>query len=204
MYKHPEQRVGVFIDTANMYHSAKNLYKANVNFGEVLNTVVADRKLIRAIAYVINSSTDDENTFFDALDKQGFEVKQKELQVFSSGLKKADWDVGLAVDTIKLANSLDTIVIVSGDGDYVPLVTYLKENKGCLVEVAAFQETTSSKLIAEADDFTNLSEDGDKFLITSRKRGGARSQSRQTRSKTSTKRSNSKTSTAKKKRRVIF
>lgn len=173
MYKHPEQRVGVFIDTANMYHSAKNLFGDNVNFGNVLTEVVAGRRLLRAIAYAIKSSSDDEGTFFDALEKQGFEVKQKELQVFSSGMKKADWDVGLAMDTIKMADRLDTVVIVSGDGDFVPLVTYLQENKGCLVEVAAFGETTSARLIEAADDFLNLSENKGQFLI-----GGKRGRTR--------------------------
>lgn len=196
MIKHPEQRVGVFVDTANMYHSAKNLYKANVNFGEVLETAIAGRKLIRAMAYVVKSATEEESTFFDALDKQGFEVKQKELQVFASGMKKADWDVGLAVDTIKLANTLDTIVIVSGDGDYVPLVTYLKENKGCLVEVVAFGETASSKLIAAADDFTDLSKDLDRFLITAKGKGRAKIKARA--------RVKDKTTITKRKRKVVF
>ena len=165
MYKHPEQRVGVFVDTANMYHSAKNLYHANVNFGEVLKAAVAGRKLIRAICYVIRSSSDEENTFFEALQKQGFEVKVKDLQVFASGLKKADWDVGLAVDAIKMADRLDAIVIVSGDGDYIPLVQYLRENKGCLVEVAAFGETMSSRLREVVDDFIDLSSDLSTFLL---------------------------------------
>lgn len=170
MYKHPDQRVGVFVDTANMYHSAKNLYKANVNFGEVLQAAVAGRRLVRAIAYVIKSDNDEENTFFDALSKQGFEVKQKDLQVFSSGMKKADWDVGLAIDAVKLADRLDAIILVSGDGDYIPLSQYLRENKGCLVEVAAFSETTSSKLREQADDFIDLSADTDRFLIGGRRR----------------------------------
>ena len=174
MYKHPEQRVGVFVDTANMYHSAKNLYKANVNFGELLKAAVADRKLVRAIAYVIKSSNDEENTFFDALAKQGFEIKQKDLQVFASGMKKADWDVGLAVDCIKLADRLDAIVIVSGDGDYIPLVQYLRENRGCLVEVVAFGETTSGKLRETADDFIDLSSDTGRFLIGQRSKHGGK------------------------------
>lgn len=165
MFKHPEQRVGVFVDTANMYHSAKNLYKANVNFGEILKAAVSGRRLVRAIAYVINSSSEEENTFFAALDKQGFEVKQKELQVFAGGAKKADWDVGLAVDCIKMADRLDSVVIVSGDGDYVPLVKYLQENRGCLVEVVAFGETTSGKLKEAADDLVDISADPERFLI---------------------------------------
>jgi len=203
MLKHPDQRVGVFVDTANMYHSAKNLFKANVNFGAVLEEAVAGRKLIRAIAYVIKSGSDEEDTFYDALTKQGFEVKQKELQVFAGGMKKADWDVGLAVDAIKLADHLDSVVIVSGDGDYRPLVTFLKENKGCLVEVAAFRETTSSKLIEEVDDFVDLSEDKAKYLLGGGKAATAtRSPSRS--SSRSSVRTRKPGSSPRRKRRVIF
>ncbi|OGY45218.1 MAG: hypothetical protein A2731_01715 [Candidatus Buchananbacteria bacterium RIFCSPHIGHO2_01_FULL_39_8] len=170
MIKHKEQRVGVFVDVANMYHSAKNLYGARVNFREVLRAATDGRKLIRAIAYVISSEAGDERAFFGALDKQGFEVKSKELQVFAGGAKKADWDVGIAIDAIKMADKLDSVVLVSGDGDYQPLVTYLKENKGCQVEIIAFSKTTSSRLIDIADDFTDLSQDTKRFLITDQKR----------------------------------
>jgi uncharacterized LabA/DUF88 family protein len=164
MIKHKEQRVGVFVDVSNMYHSAKNLYRKRVNFKEILKEAVAGRKLIRAVAYVIKTEAEEGTSFFEALDKQGFEVKMKDLQIFAGGAKKADWDVGIAVDTIKLAEKLDVIILVTGDGDYIPLVNYLQNTKGCLVEVMAFRQTTSSKLIEEADDFTNLS-DNKKFLI---------------------------------------
>lgn len=163
MLKHKDQRIGIFIDVANMYHSAKNLYGCRVNFAQILKEAVASRKLIRAIAYVIKSKNVDEESFFDVLAKQGFEVKTKDLQIFYGGIKKADWDVGLAMDAIKLADRLDVIVLVTGDGDFVPLVSYLKENKGCLVEIMAFAKTTSAKLIETADDFTDLSQK--RFLI---------------------------------------
>ena len=163
--KHKDQRVGVFVDAQNMYHSAKNLYNAKVNYKEVLKTVVAGRVLIRAIIYVIKTESGEEKTFFDALSKLGFEVKEKDLQIFAGGAKKADWDVGLAIDTIKLADKLDVVILVSGDGDYIPMVEYLKINKGCRVEAIAFGETTSAKLIEAVDDFTDLSKDKRKFLI---------------------------------------
>ena len=166
MIKHKEQRVGVFVDVANMYHSAKNLYGAKVNFEEVLNTAIAGRKLIRAVAYVIRSESEEERGFFGALDNQGFEVKAKDLQIFAGGAKKADWDVGIAIDTIKIADKLDSVVIVSGDGDYAPLVTYLRENKGCQIEVLAFGKTTSGKLIEVVDDFIDLGQDLKRYLIT--------------------------------------
>ena len=164
MIKHTEQRVGILVDVSNMYHSAKNLYNRKVNFKEVLAKAVADRKLIRATAYAIQTENKEEAPFFEALGQQGFEVKMKDLQIFAGGAKKGDWDVGIAIDAIKLADKLDVIVLVSGDGDYLPLVSYLQNNKGCLVEIMAFRKTCSSKLIEEADDFTDLGS-SKKFLL---------------------------------------
>ncbi|PIT95532.1 hypothetical protein COT96_00735 [Candidatus Falkowbacteria bacterium CG10_big_fil_rev_8_21_14_0_10_38_22] len=164
MIKHKEQRVGVLVDVSNMYHSAKNLYKKRVNFKEILKDAVADRKLIRATAYVIKTETEEESYFFEALSQQGFEVRMKDLQIFAGGAKKADWDVGITVDAIKLAPKLDVVILVTGDGDYVPLVNYLQNTTGCLVEIMAFRQTASSRLIEEADDFINLSEDK-KYLL---------------------------------------
>ncbi|MDD4333330.1 MAG: NYN domain-containing protein [Patescibacteria group bacterium] len=163
MIKHKEQRIGVLVDVSNMYHSAKNLFGKRVDYKEVLSQAVAGRKLIRAIAYVIKTESEEEMPFFEALSQQGFEVKMKDLQIFAGGAKKADWDVGISVDAIKLSEKLDVIILVTGDGDYLPLVSYLQNTKGCLVEVVAFRQTASSKLVEEADDFTNLS-DNRKFL----------------------------------------
>lgn len=162
--KHKEQRVGVFIDTQNLYHSARNLYKARVNFGAVLKDAVAGRKLVRAVAYVITTEAGDEKNFFEALSKLGIETKTKDLQIFSGGSKKADWDVGLAVDAIKMSPRLDSVVIVSGDGDFVPLVEYL-QTIGVQVEVVSFGQSTSGKLREAVDDFVDLSENPRKYLI---------------------------------------
>jgi len=164
MIKHKEQRVGILVDVSNMYHSAKNLYHKKVNFKEILKSAVAGRKLIRAIAYATKTESEEETSFFEALSQQGFEIKMKDLQIFRSGAKKADWDVGITVDAIKLSKSLDVIVLVTGDGDFLPLVEYLQGTSGCLVEVLAFQQTTSAKLRELADDFINISEDK-KYLI---------------------------------------
>lgn len=167
MIKHSEQRVGILVDVSNMYHSAKNLYKQKVNFKEILAKAVAGRKLIRATAYAIRTENQEEVPFIEALEQQGFEVKMKDLQVFAGGAKKGDWDVGITLDAIKLGDKLDVIVLVSGDGDYLPLVSYLQNNKGCLVEIMAFRKTCSSRLAEEADDFTDLGSDK-KFLIYNR------------------------------------
>jgi uncharacterized LabA/DUF88 family protein len=164
--KHKEQRVGVFIDAQNLYHSAKNLHRGRVNFGNVLEDALGDRQLVRAIAYVITTETGEENSFFDALNKIGIETKTKDLQIFSSGSKKADWDVGLAIDAVKLASKLDVVVLASGDGDFVPLVEYLKMN-GCQVEVITFGKSASGKLKEAADDFVDLDENPGRYVMGS-------------------------------------
>lgn len=157
-------RIGVFVDVSNMYHSAKNLYKSRVNFRELLKLATSNRQLVRAIAYVVKSDTEEEKAFFDALEKAGYELKSKDLQIFPGGMKKGDWDVAIAIDAISLSKQLDVVVLVSGDGDYEPLVEYLKFS-GLIVEVVGFKRSTSSKLIDVANNFTDLEELKDKILL---------------------------------------
>jgi uncharacterized LabA/DUF88 family protein len=163
--KHKEQRVGIFIDAQNLYHSGKNLYHFKVNFGQIVKDALDGRpRLVRAIAYVIATESGEESGFFDALTKMGIETKVKDLQIFSSGAKKADWDVGLAIDAVKLAPKLDVIILVTGDGDFVPLVEYL-QNDGCQVEVVSFGKSTSAKLIEASDHFMDLDIAPNKYLL---------------------------------------
>ena len=163
--QYKDQRVGVFVDVQNMYYSAKHLYNAKVNFASLLKAGVGNRSLIRAIAYVIKADIKEDKNFFDALENIGFEIRAKDLQVFAGGAKKGDWDIGLAMDTIELAPKLDTIIIVSGDGDYVPLVKHLRHALGCRIEVVAFGKSCSNSLMQEADSFIDIDSDRKKFLI---------------------------------------
>ncbi len=165
MAKFAEQRVGVVVDISNLYYSARVLYGKKVNFKNVLEEATSGRKLIRALAYGIKTAEATEEKFFEALEKSGYEVKTKDLQIFPDGSKKGDWDVGIAVDAIKMAPKLDAIVIVSGDGDYVSLVEYLQSTSACRVEVIAFAESASAKLVEVSDDFINLSANKRRFLI---------------------------------------
>lgn len=159
------QRVGVFVDAQNMYHSAKNLYHGRANFKKILEAAVNGRQLIRAFVYVIKTETGEEKAFLEALEKSGFEIKVKDLQIFPGGMKKADWDVGMAVDAVILADKIDVAVLVTGDGDFIPLVEYLRVNKGLKVEVVSFERSTSAKLKEVVDVFTDLGSDPKKFLI---------------------------------------
>jgi len=185
--EHPDQRVGIFVDVSNLYHSVKNLYNGRVNYKQLIKHLVGNRKLIRAVAYVIK--TEDmqreasrqggapphaqgrserpapaEAAFFDALERAGMELRSKDLQVYPGGFKKGDWDVGLAVDAIRMADLFDVIILVTGDGDFVPLVEYLHFGKGASVEVAAFSRSASGRLKESADHFINL-EDIPKIII---------------------------------------
>lgn len=167
--KHKGQRVGIFIDTQNLYHGAKNLYRSKVNFQNIITDILADRDLIRAIAYVINTDSAEEQNFFDALEKIGIETKIKDIQIFSSGTKKADWDVGLAIDAIRMAPKLDVVIVASGDGDFVHLVQYLQGTFGCRVEMVAFGQSASSMIKEHADEFIDLSENPSRYLIFNNK-----------------------------------
>lgn len=163
--KPKEQRVEVLIDVQNLYYSARNLYRAKVNFNEVLKQSVAGRKFIRAFAYVVRTKTGEEKPFFDALTKLGIETRVKDLQEFYGGAKKADWDVGLAIDAVTMAPKIDSVILLSGDGDYVPLVEYLQNTHGCQVEVVAFGKSSSARLIEASDDFLDLDQNPKKYLL---------------------------------------
>ncbi len=164
MFQHPDQRVGVFIDTQNMYYSARNLFKRKVNFKNIVDDAVAGRKLIRAIAYVVATEGGEEKPFFEALQKAGIQTRAKNLMIYLSGQKKADWDVGLAIDVVQVLDTLDVVVLVSGDGDFQPLVNYV-QSRGRMVELMAFRETTSSDLIKLVQHYTDLSANRRRYLI---------------------------------------
>lgn len=171
MLRRKDQRVAVLIDAANMYHSAKHIHGARLNFKNVLADAVGEGVLVRAIAYVITTKGGEEKPFIEAISSIGIEIKSKELQEFASGAKKGDWDVGLTVDAIRIGLACDAIVIVSGDGDYAPLVEYLK-SQGKIVEAMAFRESTSHFLLEVVDGFHDLSADAPRYVMTSGKAHG--------------------------------
>ena len=164
MIKRPSQRVAVLIDTQNMYHSAKHLYDAKLNFPAVVKAAVQDRQLIRAIAYVAKSRAGDEMAFFEALVEGGIELRVKDVLEFSSGMKKADWDVGMTIDAVKLAEKVDVLILMTGDGDFVPCVEYLQAH-GVIVEVVAFAKSSSGELKGACDMFFDIAEDAPQFLL---------------------------------------
>lgn len=167
------QRVGVFVDVQNMYYSGKALYNQKVDFGKILEVALGGRTLVRAIAYVIKAESDQESAFFESLKQRGLELRIKDLQTFNDGNKKGDWDVGIAMDVMRLANKLDVVVLVSGDGDFAELMKHVKA-LGCRAEVLAFGQSSSILLRNETDRFVDLSEIKDQILIKNRPTSTAR------------------------------
>jgi len=171
LFTYPSQRVGIFIDTQNLYHSARSNYRAHVNYKGLIDAALSGRQLIRAFAYVIKAESTDESKFFDALTDMGIETRVKDLQVFYSGEKKADWDVGIAMDIVRLSEKLDVVVLVSGDGDFTEVLKYVR-SRGIRAEVMSFRKTTSAMLTEEADNFIDLGADPARFLIPLAKPSG--------------------------------
>ncbi len=164
-FRYPSQRVNIFIDTQNIYHSAKNLFNAKVDFKRLVDFLVGERNLVQVLAYVIQSDfTPKEIDFFEALINQGIKLRIKELQVYPDGTKKADWDVGIAVDVIRFSSLVDVVILVTGDGDFYHLVEYLQQ-QGKQVEIAGFSQTTSVKLKESADFYYDLNEFKNFILI---------------------------------------
>ncbi len=162
---HPDQRLAIFLDVQNLYHSARAIYNARVNFQALMDLVLEKRHLVRALAYSVSGGVDEEKGFFDAMARIGYEIRTKDLQTFASGKQKGNMDMELAIDAMTMAPKLDAVVIGSGDGDFRVLVDYLK-SQGVWVGVVAFGKSTSGKLIEAADYFYDLDTDTNKFLIT--------------------------------------
>jgi len=161
---HPNQRVAVLADSQNLYHTAQSLYSQNIDYSSLLDEAVSDRELTRAIAYVIRADSPEEEKFFEALIDIGFETKIKEIKTFGDGTKKADWDVGMSLDAVTPANHVDTVVLCTGDGDFSRLCSHLR-HEGVKVEVMAFGSSTAEELIEATDEFTDLSDDENRYLL---------------------------------------
>ena len=161
---HPGQRVAVLADAQNLYHTAHSLYSRNVDYDALLSGAVQSRELVRAIAYVIQAHSPQEESFFDALTDIGFETKIKEIKTFGDGSKKADWDVGMSLDAVTLGKHVDVVVLCTGDGDFSRLCSHLR-HEGTRIEVMGFGPSTADELVEAADSFVDLSERQDKYLL---------------------------------------
>ena len=173
-----QEKVAVFVDGANLYHAIKTYHKGILDYAQLLSAAVEGRKLLRATFYIVEKHEADENSgstaarsFVYNLNRFGYKVRSKPLIVHESftadGEKvvshKGDWDIGIIVDMMRLADHADTYVLVSGDGDYVEAIEYLQSEKGIRVEVLSTTQCTSQALLDVCDLHTDLSEIPDLF-----------------------------------------
>ena len=152
------ERVGVFVDVANLLYSART-QRLTIDFGKLLDFLRGNRRLIRAHAYCPTSpQPGDDQMFLQAVKGLGYRITTKDYKTFSSGAKKADLDLDLCMDVVRLVdgNAVDCIVLVSGDSDFMPMLDYCSDH-GVRVEVAAFDESMSATLRQSCDLFINLS-----------------------------------------------
>ncbi len=169
-------RIGLFIDTQNLYHSARDLMERTVNFETILNVARADRELVHAIAYTVEKEGEGTaRPFIYKLSALGYKVKRMNLtlhHVAEGGrpIYEGNWDMGMVADMVRLLDHLDIMVLGSGDGDFTDIVELLQE-RGKRVEVIAFREHTAQKLVDAADRFTHLP-DIDGALMPARARSG--------------------------------
>jgi uncharacterized LabA/DUF88 family protein len=169
------EKVAVFVDGANLYHSIKSYYKGVLDYGILLTAAVDGRKLLRATFYIVEKQEADETSgarsFVYNLNKFGYKVRSKPLVVHETlsadGERvvshKGDWDMGIVVDMMRLADHADAYVLVSGDGDYVEAVEYLQSEKGLRVEVISAGQCTSQALLDVCDIHTDLGDIPDLF-----------------------------------------
>ncbi|HYG75011.1 MAG TPA: NYN domain-containing protein [Planctomycetota bacterium] len=157
------QRLGIFVDVQNMFYSAKLLHQSKVDYGRLLREITGTRHLVRAIAYIVQKPDVNQAGFHEALSRFGYELKIKELKIRpdpegrSGTTAKGSWEIGLTIDALMMAPKLDTVTLVTGDGDYVPLVECLKVH-GCRVEVVSFERSTAGELIKAADQYIPIQE----------------------------------------------
>ncbi|MBW1696464.1 MAG: NYN domain-containing protein [Deltaproteobacteria bacterium] len=151
-------RVGVFVDVQNMFYAAKKLDGARLDYESMLDRIVNQRRLIKAVAYIVESSEIDQSGFISVLEKKGYQVRRKELKSYMDGTAKGDWDMGMAIDILEMSNHLDVVALVTGDGDFVSLVRLVKK-LGPVVELYAFGHNLSSELKETSDKFFEIGSD---------------------------------------------
>jgi hypothetical protein len=151
----PESSVAILLDQANLAATAAAVYRRKVNFAALHDLLRAGRPVVKALAFVVDNGGTAFEAFCDTLRKSGWELRVKKPKVFADGQTKADWDMGIAMEAVALKGQADTMILVSGDGDFAPLVRQL-QRWGHRVEVAAFSEGLALDLINTADSVTRL------------------------------------------------
>ena len=149
------KNVAVFVDVANIFYAAKAA-GIDIDYVTLLKSATANRDFVRAYAYTgLDPENENQRQFHAFLTRSGYKVVSKDIRKYGDGRMKANLDIELVVDMMRLAEKLDIAVVVSGDGDFAPAIAAVQQ-KGVRVEVLSFRGNTSSDLIDVADVFTDI------------------------------------------------
>ena len=153
------KRIAVFVDVQNIYYTTRQAYGRQFNYRKLWERISAEGEIISATAYAIHRGDDKQIKFQNALKQIGFTVKLKPYIQRSDGSAKGDWDVGIAIDVIEAAKDVDTIVLLSGDGDFDLLLEKVNNDYAVSTEVYGVPALTANSLIDSASIYHRIEED---------------------------------------------
>jgi uncharacterized LabA/DUF88 family protein len=153
------KKTAIFVDVQNIYYTTRDIFGRQFNYRELWRRISAEGEIVSATAYAINRSDDKQLKFQDALKHIGFTVKLKPYIQRSDGSAKGDWDVGITIDVLQLAKEVDTVVLLSGDGDFDLLLEKINKDYAVNTEVYGVPALTANSLIDAASIYHRIEED---------------------------------------------
>jgi len=152
------KKIAVFVDVQNIYYTTRDTYQRQFNYRKFWQQISAQGEIISATAYATHRGDDKQIKFQDALKHIGFEVKLKNYIQRNDGSAKGDWDVGITIDVLDIARKVDTIILLSGDGDFDLLLEKIKIDYAINAEVYGVAALTAKTLIDAASTYHQIEE----------------------------------------------
>lgn len=153
------KRIAVFVDVQNIYYTTRQAYGRQFNYRKLWQRISATGEIVSATAYAIHRGDDRQLRFQNVLRKIGFTVKLKPYIQRSDGSSKGDWDVGITIDVLEAAADVDTVVLLSGDGDFDQLLDKIRKDYAVSTEVYGVPALTADSLIESASTYHSIDED---------------------------------------------
>ncbi len=153
------KKIAIFVDVQNIYYTTRDIYGRQFNYREFWKRISTEGDIVIANAYAIHRGDDKQQKFQDALKHIGFDVKLKPYIQRSDGSAKGDWDVGITIDVMESARDVDTVVLLSGDGDFDMLLNKIKQDYSVMTEVYGVPGLTANSLIEAAGRYHRIEED---------------------------------------------
>lgn len=150
------KRIAIFVDVQNIYYTTKQEFGRSFDYRKFWQDVEFMGEIVQANAYAIESNNEGQQRFQTALRAIGFEVKLKPYIQRSDGSAKGDWDVGITLDVVDAAPKVDTVVLLSGDGDFSMLLDKVRQDHGVHTHVYGVKKLTARGLIESASRFTSI------------------------------------------------